>query len=355
MMYRTTLLTGLVCLVLSCAATMPATCGEVAELHVTAETTQSHESSSPEIDGESVLPSVPRTELIEIAPNVYWTSSIWTASVPSEVIIDDGQAFLGGTPRYWQWASGYGIGGSMRWCYVNGNAIDNYAAWNSRLPAGRYEIIVFVCRNHPVRDSGTVIAQVPVNQNAFFDQWVSLGTYDFRGEPSVLLADDTGESYISTKRQIGFDAVKFVSRNPVPPSISPEIRAFLDRAHAQLGWKTEPPYYCLKVVWNWSGFPLGGHANANALEQHFRRKGVFRTGKACDAPLGSWLFFNWWNSRGQNLGHVGFRCEHGMIHQDNSLPGVKRGTVNHCSNPDAYMKCTGYVTFEDARYWYARR
>ncbi|MEZ4593877.1 MAG: hypothetical protein R3D55_22450, partial [Chloroflexota bacterium] len=51
-----------------------------------------------------------------------------------------------------------------------------------------------------------------VNQLAYSDQWVSLGTYTFRGSSSdyVSLSDVTGEKYLS--RIVGFDAVKWEGR-----------------------------------------------------------------------------------------------------------------------------------------------
>ena len=51
-----------------------------------------------------------------------------------------------------------------------------------------------------------------MNQSAYSDQWVSLGTYKFRGNSLdyVSLADVTYEPYLS--RLIAFDAVKWVRR-----------------------------------------------------------------------------------------------------------------------------------------------
>jgi hypothetical protein len=51
-----------------------------------------------------------------------------------------------------------------------------------------------------------------VNQSAYSNQWVSLGTYRFQGNRNdcVSLADVTYEPYLS--RLIAFDAAKWVSR-----------------------------------------------------------------------------------------------------------------------------------------------
>ncbi len=50
-----------------------------------------------------------------------------------------------------------------------------------------------------------------VNQNGYYNAWVSLGTHYFsaNGTEYVELADATGEA-ASTSRMIGFDAIKFV-------------------------------------------------------------------------------------------------------------------------------------------------
>jgi hypothetical protein len=51
-----------------------------------------------------------------------------------------------------------------------------------------------------------------VNQSAYSNGWVSLGTYRFRGtrDDYVSLADPTGEAYLT--RLIAWDAVKWVRR-----------------------------------------------------------------------------------------------------------------------------------------------
>ena len=52
-----------------------------------------------------------------------------------------------------------------------------------------------------------------MNQNAYYDAWVSLGTYNFSSGTAkrLRLTDATGESGTSL-RKIAFDAVKFVPR-----------------------------------------------------------------------------------------------------------------------------------------------
>jgi murein DD-endopeptidase MepM/ murein hydrolase activator NlpD len=141
-----------------------------------------------------------------------------------ERVIDEDAAGRGGTPSYWHGQTGLGWNNDMLWTYVNGGAIDNWAVWRSGLAAGRYEVSVFIPRNYAttrnaryrveyyIGDRWTIMREVSVNQYDVYDAWVSLGTYDFPGEPAVFLADDTGESYSGTKRMVGFDAVKFAGR-----------------------------------------------------------------------------------------------------------------------------------------------
>jgi hypothetical protein len=50
-----------------------------------------------------------------------------------------------------------------------------------------------------------------VNQNAYYDVWVSLGSFSFAGTGGeyVELTDATGESY-TTRRQLAVDAIRWV-------------------------------------------------------------------------------------------------------------------------------------------------
>lgn len=51
-----------------------------------------------------------------------------------------------------------------------------------------------------------------INQSAYWDQWVSLGTYRFAGtdQDFLSLADVTYEPYLA--RDVAWDAVKWVAR-----------------------------------------------------------------------------------------------------------------------------------------------
>jgi hypothetical protein len=126
----------------------------------------------------------------------------------------------GGAYGAWHsYAAGYN--NNMIWTYNNDWARSryNWARWYPDLPAGRYEVFVYI----PSQQATTSYARYwvshrdgftlrIVNQLAYSNAWVSLGTYWFQGNSNdyVSLSDITGESYVS--RKLGFDAVKWESR-----------------------------------------------------------------------------------------------------------------------------------------------
>ena len=108
----------------------------------------------------------------------------------------------------------------MFWTYVNGNSTDSWGEWRAQLGGGRYEVFVFVPRDnattrnarYEIHHAGGVTVR-GVNQNAYFDTWVSLGTYTFNAgtDRRVRLTDATGEAGNSYLK-IGFDAARFTPR-----------------------------------------------------------------------------------------------------------------------------------------------
>lgn len=126
----------------------------------------------------------------------------------------------GGSPSAWRTVN-EGYNGRLTWTRNNDvqRAGYNWARWYPTLSAGRYEVFVYI----PDRYSTTSAARYwvshrdgftlrIVNQSAAGGQWVSLGTYWFRGNSSdyVSLSDITYEPYIS--RLIAFDAMKWEPR-----------------------------------------------------------------------------------------------------------------------------------------------
>jgi hypothetical protein len=139
---------------------------------------------------------------------------------------DDGEACLAfyGPSAYWHKAntcgsSALGYGGDMYWTYVNGSVVSNYVRWTPALGGpGTYQVSVFVPRCNATSQSARykvvhngVTETKTVNQNVYYDAWVSLGSFAFSGAGGeyVELSDATGESY-TTKRLLGVDAVRWV-------------------------------------------------------------------------------------------------------------------------------------------------
>ena len=140
----------------------------------------------------------------------------------STVVIDNGdRGFVKeGASTSWR-SEPEGYAGDLLWTKNNDWVRPNYnwARWYPGLRAGRYEVLVYI----PHRFTTTAKARYwvshadgmtlrIVNQSAYSNQWVSLGTYRFRGtnDDYVSLADVTYETYLS--RLIAFDAVKWVPR-----------------------------------------------------------------------------------------------------------------------------------------------
>ncbi len=151
-----------------------------------------------------------------------WNGATNPPPAGGEVVIDDnGPGFSkGGSATGWR-SVAEGYGGHQLWTRNNDRVRPNYdwARWQPRLSPGRYEVFVYI----PDRYSTTASArywishaggftQRVVNQSAYSNQWVSLGTYQFRGTSAdyLSLADVTYEPYLT--RLIAFDAAKWVPR-----------------------------------------------------------------------------------------------------------------------------------------------
>ncbi len=118
-----------------------------------------------------------------------WTLDNGTPPPPpsGSVIIDNSSPgfVTGGTASSWR-SSTVGYNSGMIWTYNNDYARGgyNWARWYPSLAAGRYEVFVFI----PSQKATTTAARYwvshrdgftlkIVNQLAYSDQWVSLGTY----------------------------------------------------------------------------------------------------------------------------------------------------------------------------------
>jgi 3D (Asp-Asp-Asp) domain-containing protein len=158
---------------------------------------------------------------------MYLTQTVHGANDPSPygagpIVVDDTSAGFTkyGQAAYW-WQDSIGQGAHMWWTYVNGSVLGNYARWKPTLSSsGSYAVYTFIPWNNATAQQATyriyhqgVNNYSTVNQNAYSDVWVYLGTYTFsaNGTEYVELGDNTGEA-TSTYRKVGFDAVKFVKQ-----------------------------------------------------------------------------------------------------------------------------------------------
>jgi hypothetical protein len=158
---------------------------------------------------------------VHMGVNLY-SSQGSTTPPPTEVIVDDTHAGFTkyGPTSYWYQAS-IGYGAHMWYTYVNGTVQSNYARWKPTLPsAGTYAVYAFIPNNHATSQQAKYRIYhngannyATVNQNVYYDAWVSLGSHYFsaNGTEYVELSDATGEA-ASSYRKIGFDAVKFVKQ-----------------------------------------------------------------------------------------------------------------------------------------------
>ena len=170
-----------------------------------------------------------RVEYFEAAGGALCQLSWDVSGAPSgatEVIIDDlDSGFIWGGPTGSFYARWTGYRNHLRWTWNSRTQQFNWAKWFPNLPAaGNWEVYVYIASNYfgsknarySIYHAGTWNSKY-VNQNIYYNQWVSLGTYYFNGGSSeyVFLNDVTGETYAT--RYVGFDAVKFVWREGTAP------------------------------------------------------------------------------------------------------------------------------------------
>ena len=148
------------------------------------------------------------------------TSNVTTTR--TEVIVDDtsGGFVRGGTASFWQ-QSTIGYGGHAWWTYNRQSGVDNWGKWTPQLNGpGNYEVFVYIPSDNAttggagyrIHHNGVDNTDNRVNQNIYFNAWVSLGTHYFNdaSDEYVFMGDETFEA--SGTRKIAFDAMKFVPR-----------------------------------------------------------------------------------------------------------------------------------------------
>ncbi|HOT91864.1 MAG TPA: PA14 domain-containing protein [Anaerolineae bacterium] len=184
--------------------------------------------------GDIYLPTGPATVELQYYENteravaqLSWSGGATPPPTPpppsaGTVIVDDRDSgFVKGGPiGGWRYEN-EGYNNNLTWTTNNYNANANYnwGRWFPQLTARRYEVFVYI----PHRFTTTGQARYWINhadgytlrivdQSAYSNQWVSLGTYRFRGtgDDYVSLADVTFEP--TRSRLIAFDAVKWEPR-----------------------------------------------------------------------------------------------------------------------------------------------
>ena len=129
----------------------------------------------------------------------------------------DSACSLYGNASWWWSVSGYGVNNQMHYTWNNQSGVSNYVYWNLDIPeSGTYTFQVFVPSNHATTTSawyavydGSSWHWHSVNQNAYYNDWVTLGThYVTAGTRYVYLQDATGETTGTTK--VGVDAVRAI-------------------------------------------------------------------------------------------------------------------------------------------------
>ncbi|RKZ34916.1 hypothetical protein DRQ33_01110 [bacterium] len=134
-------------------------------------------------------------------------------------------------PAFWHDGTG-GYDDHFWWTYSTESVDTCYVEWYPILPRpGEYEVLVYIPDNHATANARYRIFHsdgedtMVVNQASYFNQWVSLGNYNFSGSSSekVYLGDATGIQ----GNYIAFDAVWWrnialdvAPKHPVPTEIS---------------------------------------------------------------------------------------------------------------------------------------
>jgi hypothetical protein len=147
------------------------------------------------------------------------------STTPGTVVVDDlDAAFTRGGNLAGFHERAFGYRDHLFWVWNNTSATYYWGKWTPGLPApGNYEVQVYVPRYYfgsksalyRVYHNGTRDDKV-VSQAIYYDEWVSLGTYYFRGGGGeyVFLASNTGEPYAT--QHLGYDAVRFIGRGGAP-------------------------------------------------------------------------------------------------------------------------------------------
>ncbi|KEO83916.1 N-acetylmuramoyl-L-alanine amidase [Tumebacillus flagellatus] len=144
-------------------------------------------------------------------------SKNWTVINVDDKDTASGAFTLYGSSQYWHPVTGYGLHNEINYTNGNGSVIYNYAIWKPTIPtAGNYEVKVFIPSNYAgttaakyeIHYNGGTVTKT-VNQSAYSNQWVSLGTYNFAVGTGgyVKLGDNTGDT-----NTVAFDTIRFMGQ-----------------------------------------------------------------------------------------------------------------------------------------------
>lgn len=153
-----------------------------------------------------------------------------------EIIVDDRDpGFIWGGPAGSFYSRATGYRGALYWTWNSTSTIHHWGKWFPHVTQpGNYTVYAYIASRYFGSKSARYVINLNgvqhtrvVNQNNYYNQWVSLGTYYFGGGSGeyVFLGDATGEAYAT--RYVGFDAMKFVKQDggapppPPPPSGCP--------------------------------------------------------------------------------------------------------------------------------------
>jgi hypothetical protein len=140
-----------------------------------------------------------------------------------ELVLDnsgnDCAQLLGPQDSWWTDGSA-GSGGSMQFTYTSAKSVkENYARWRLTFAAaGSYKVQVWIPGKNAsakptyvIKAAGKTFSKV-VDQKAYTDAWVDLGTYTFAADCDeyVEVADNTGQAY-DVNIKLGVDALRVVA------------------------------------------------------------------------------------------------------------------------------------------------
>lgn len=151
---------------------------------------------------------------------------LWADTQCIDVVVEDESAWFtqngGMGPRDWYWR---GQSWTMRQKASTQGTPTASAWWRPNLPFdGPYTVYAFIPAEHAtIQDAEyeiyarTGVYQVTVNQNQWYDAWVSLGTYDFpAGLGAAVYLDNVTHLGASTT---AFDTIKFVQHRVYLPIV----------------------------------------------------------------------------------------------------------------------------------------